>query len=87
MGEMCSTHNRRESVFTTGLHEVKESAYFGIDCTCSGTQAKPKDGEKCEHTFMVMDAKIIDYVVKSSADGVKQVKSATTEAFESKTEE
>lgn len=70
LAEICSIHQRRKSVFTPDHSEVKENAYFGIDCNCAGTEAKPKDGSKCEHYYLLLDTKVVSYLLESTIDGV-----------------
>lgn len=81
MIEICSTNSRRTSVFEEGTLEVKTNAYMGVDCDCGGTTVHPSDGQACAHTPFVSDPKILNFLLHSSADGVAQVVSPTTEAF------
>jgi hypothetical protein len=84
--EVCSTYSRRTSVFSPGFHEVKDNAYFGIDCDCSGSKFLPKDGTKCNHTRFLTDPKVIEFLLMSAADGVPAVETAASRAFANKSE-
>lgn len=84
--EVCSIKDRRESVFTPGFKEVKDNAYFGIDCNCGGSKLLPKDGSNCGHTKFVTDEKVIGFLLNSCADGVAADTTASTKAFASKSE-
>jgi hypothetical protein len=86
MIELCSTYKRRTSVFTPGFLDVKDNAYFGMECDCAGTKILPKDGSKCMHTYMVTDAKLIKFVMASAADGVVAKENTASKTFFEKSE-
>lgn len=85
--EMCSVWNRRESVFEPGTKSVQKSAYFGYECGCGGTPHSPSDGKDCDHVSFIGDPKFYHFMLNSAMDGVAQVQSPTTEAFENQSNE
>ena len=87
MIEVCSTYQRRTSVFNTGTLDVSDNAYFGMECDCAGTQWFPNDGKKCGHTNFLTDAKVIKFLLQSAADGVAAVETSASRAFADKSEE
>lgn len=84
--EVCSTKDRRTSVFSPDVLFVRDNAYFGIDCDCGGTKLFPKDGSKCGHTLFLTDPKVIEFLLMSAADGIASIETATSKAFSSKSE-
>lgn len=80
--EVCSVWKRRTSVFEIGKKTVDNNSYFGYDCDCKGDPTLISDGGNCQHVPFVEDPKLVNFVLNSSMDGVAQVQSETTQAFE-----
>lgn len=65
--ELCSQYQQRTSVFDNGK-KVTKNSYFGINCVCRGTTRFKSDGSGCNHTRMVSDPKLVDFVLNSAID-------------------
>jgi hypothetical protein len=70
--ELCSSYKTRTSVFEEGdVKKVTENSYFGVQCDCEGkTRKTAKSGKACEHSKMVIQPHLIDFVLNSAIDGV-----------------
>ena len=69
--EMCSTYQRRTSVFEPSslVKKVTKNAYFGIECDCEGSPGKPSDGKCAQHVKMITDTGLLAFLINSSMDG------------------
>jgi len=69
LAEMCSDFEQRVSVFDDLIkRKVTKNSYFGIRCDCKGTPEDPKDGKDCDHSGMVVQSGLIEFIVNSAID-------------------
>lgn len=73
--ELCSQQsNDKQSIFDniteSGERVVQNNGYLGIKCKCIENSRKGT-GSKCEHTGMVSDFGVIEFVARSLVDGSK----------------
>lgn len=61
--ELCSNYQRRSSVFDDEANKrVTKNAYYGINCACRGTESKPNDGGDCNHSLLLQDSGLINFI-------------------------
>lgn len=74
--EVCSHFKPRTSIFDSEINGekiVKNSSYFGVDCNCEGSSIFPSKGKDCDHTGLMVDDKVLQFIFNSGVDGVKSV--------------
>lgn len=77
--EMCSQMKNKDTIFDISLpdgsQQVSKSQYIGIPCECKPTNRQLKnksgDGSCSQHSVMMTDHYMIEFIVKSSMTGVK----------------
>ena len=64
--ELCSEFDQRNFVYDDLQSKtVKDSSYFGIDCSCQSLSLFQSSGSGCEHTSMVSDSRLLKFLIGS----------------------
>lgn len=67
--EMCSSYNRKASIFQDGGTRVSRNEYIGANCNCKMSKDYRIDGESCaNHGSIIEDIKVIDFILSSVVD-------------------
>lgn len=64
--ELCSEYKQRVSVYDQSfISKVTKNAYYGVDCNCSGNNIFQTNGDGCEHTSLMSDSKLLNFLLNS----------------------
>lgn len=67
---MCSSYNKRKSIFENGA--VTKNMYMGVDCSCKGSSTSRVDGSPCAgHANMLEEPGLVNLLLDGVMDGQK----------------